>query len=882
MKTRLNVIGFNLLSSPLPIGGKFFDTTKLAAFKAAVDFAGDPTNPRYTPNFQTLTDAFEPFSIDGYKASLEKGGLVGGSEVELEFYKNFIIIMKSSLSLPLFNTLKVVIDSLITARVDFLKDRIARHPSIVAIDAELGKLRGVETPVPVASVTRPIVNKVSLTISTDLGAGGTGQTAVTAAIAATTSLTIQYFAAAIVAALAGDATHAATTGAAQTPQANVIAAAVAANGAAALPLSAADEKTATDIGENVYMAMNAAIAAASAIPGADAHDIETAGAIAGAKAAEAYGANEAIAAAAIAAYRTAEAAIADPTPTNITAATQIATVNAIDGIEQYRVERVCNEVELGLRAYLRPLSPSSPKTIDCAPIIKEVLRAYKEDRGKILFQVGALKAAKSSIEQRVDDLNAIYQNVRPVEDVSLTILGDTKSYPLLKGETDIKRIVAEINANYLLPTPGVQIDLNNLTDFPTTYAYDNKTLTTAVANFLQNSQKINIGDSSNPNFVFMHYSKVVDRYSDDLYPSITPKEISDLDAKIGLLNSKGIRTSSDPLAELYVVLTSDAVRKIRAPFSAPAESERIKNMRDTFLSSVVTSTGEKVGLIDLVNAIKDVENAVDDVSSGIAITNLASFFANNPPPLDYKTQLITAAALPGIDFSTDFGLTGQLGVIQTKVLANPHYLALTKVANINKAKLYEVLINPDPAKAGESMVERAGPNAAGPAVYDVPLSLRRVIFGRSAGNIIVVDEFDDLKRELDLSLKELKVQALAQGVALPITHQLVQPIVNAFDMLFREPIEELLKLNFDGTDDPAIATIFARINVNYAERFDRFKSVVGENHKISGIKREIFKLLEGYTDSTGKVHLGLKAKFTLGSTSIETKEIERLVNMFLQ
>ncbi len=381
----------------------------------------------------------------------------------------------------------------------------------------------------------------------------------------------------------------------------------------------------------------------------------------------------------------------------------------------------------------------------------------------------------------------------------------------------------------------------------------------------------NIGTAMTP----LIYADIMDKYGNELYSKMSAAEITQLGVNVQ-------KTSTHQLAKLHLVLTDAAYANVTSPFTAPPAALLIQNMKDAALGPVADGTPEGAGVYDFKVALQAVYDAIDDAGSASAINRLA-LFLRDTASFPIKANMLSAAVVPGVDMSADFTMTGQLGVLNVLAKNSETYKTLSKVAAIDPTRLDQVFIEPKGAPhEGESLAERAGPDAGGKR-FAIPASMRRVVFGSDAGSkITIMDQFDQLRDVLKLCLERLKADALAHGAPLAQTLYYVQPMVNAFNLAFAYPLSELLKLKFDGSDDAEIAHVFVMFDEELASRFSRLKSVVLENDIRTGLKREIFKLIGGYTDGGGTVHLGVKDRMHRGSGSAETIAIQKHVENFLK
>lgn len=478
-------------------------------------------------------------------------------------------------------------------------------------------------------------------------------------------------------------------------------------------------------------------------------------------------------------------------------------------------------------------------TIDCDKITKDLETNLKKIGNDDLKHKIELDKAKKEAEVTILD---VINDVDIAGGYEQDVIIDGMKYNILKGESHLQEVIKMISNKYL----KVAIDV---TLVPNTYAYDITKLIDDIINLI-NTVTHSIDKPVN-------YAQLLKDYEDEIYDKMPLTDIK-------ILRSKIDKKSSDKkLANLHVVLAPQAYKNIMSSFDPPDELTLIDNKKKAALAHVNDKTVEGAGVFDWQRAFDRANNASDDKSSEDALIALAKFFKDVSLSHKYNTDINNLAIETAIDFSASFGLVGQLGVLANITKNDNGYKALKKIASIDPSKLAEVLIITDPTHASESMEELA--NA-------IPSSMRSMIFGKAGGDIDIVVNFRDLQTYLSNSLRELK-KLIPSSMLLPKTAVNIEPIANSFNLLFYDPIDQLMKLKFDGSDDVTIAKEYARFSIDYANKFKRFKSVVGEDRLLAPKdKRIIIKLLNGYTDSSGTYHDGLKDKLSKATSTISIKD----------
>lgn len=505
------------------------------------------------------------------------------------------------------------------------------------------------------------------------------------------------------------------------------------------------------------------------------------------------------------------------------------------------------------------------KPIKCAEISEALevkwaaQKAIPEAQRKPFWETTILTATKKQIKEDYEkSFEKISASGGKEPGVKIKIGEIDEGFEIPRGVTDLRQGVEAFSKEFLLP--AAKIDFAAL---PKTDAYNNQILIDDTINLLKT---MNIGTDRNP----IIYNDIINKYEEELYPGMTADEITNLSIRVK-------KNSGHPLARLNLVLSDTGALHVMSPFAVPPEALLVRNMKDAAIAKIADGSPEGAGVVDLKEALRAVSDATSDPMSRAAILTLAKFF--NATAL--KPQMEAVAADTAVDDSDDFGLTGQLGIIKTLVEKNDGYKALVELANIDVASLDKVFIEAKgPPHEGESLVERGGPGIVA-AKYAVPPALRGGIFGHVDGDIVVLERFRDLKEKLRLSLEAIKKTELAAGPVPAKTNDFVQPVVNAFNLLFASPIDELVKLALDGTDDDKLTQVFDNFNVEYAKKFPRLKSVVQENHLLTGDKRMIFQLLEGQVVD-GLAQPGLKDKLSAGSIADEIDVLKKLVSDFLR
>lgn len=426
-------------------------------------------------------------------------------------------------------------------------------------------------------------------------------------------------------------------------------------------------------------------------------------------------------------------------------------------------------------------------------------------------------------------------------------------YDIPSGVTDLRRAVKEFNDRFL--DAAAAIDLSAM---PTTHEYNNQIFIKEIVAILKS-------EPLGPSKWRTTYADAVSSYYNEFYDSMTAGEIAAIKTNVAL-------GSRHPLEKLHLVLTPEGLLEITAPFNTPTDVVLIANLKKAALGHINNAGNEGDGFQDFEDAIRAVDDAIDDVGSRAAIATLAKFFSDALPH-NFKKRVADIAALVGIDHSKDFSLTGQLGVLKDAVEHHPNYIKLKDLANLATKPTEEVDI------LGMGLVAQA--KALSPA-------LSVAIFQSPADSTRIGFLFGDLQKALKKSIEVLKAEALSPGSAAKLGHNDIQPMVNAFNFLYAYPLAELNKLAFNGTDDAQIARVYKRMDLSYAEKFTRLKSGVHKLHMVTRKVRETFKII-GYqrkkiSKKTGlpKVVGGLKGKLdTATSASPETDALKKMIREFL-
>lgn len=484
------------------------------------------------------------------------------------------------------------------------------------------------------------------------------------------------------------------------------------------------------------------------------------------------------------------------------------------------------------------------KPIDCAAIKATMKEEFQTaNRSVNLWDVTILKR---NIKRIKENYETSYEKILGAgvkeEKVKLKIAGKDEAHDLQKGESDLKKGVKAFNDEFL--QLAHHIDLGRAA---VGGEYTNRSLTDDILRVLATE---NLGTARKQ----VIYSAVIDKYADELYPGMMPPEIAEL--------GRGALITTKPLGQMRLVLSDHAMTNLMAPFNLPPEKTLVENMKAAALGSVDDRTPEGAGVNEFERVLDHALNAVDESGSKSAIETLAKFFKG-----DLKVKAMDAAALTGVDHSQDFSLTGQLGKIKSLVRESKAYKAIDTIAAINPG---------DDTMASVMILNNLSGTSIEELSLALPAPLALSILGKEATNAQIVTKFGDLKASIEASIQALISQADRTPHGNAPTHAMVQPMVNAFNLLFLHPLKELSQLNFDGTDDAAIASKFALFNELYAKKFKRLLSVVGRDHPIRGVTRRAIELLEG-----DGVAQGLKAKLGHGSVSDETTKLSEYVTDFL-
>lgn len=368
-----------------------------------------------------------------------------------------------------------------------------------------------------------------------------------------------------------------------------------------------------------------------------------------------------------------------------------------------------------------------------------------------------------------------------------------------QSKTDFEAAVNGLNK---LLGPALQIDLSK---YPTTYDYDLDDLIALIGTTLENQITGKSGET---------YGGLLEALRKELDPTMSVTEIK-------LLGNKIQKNSGDRLSNLSEVLSFDAFRNLNALLN-PNEKQKLDQVANdviaTALGNVLNNANVPVGIPAFESAKLAVRNALNDTESKAAITALAPFLKDDiiNAAKKYKTKVLAVAAMPIASASPN----DQLASLEAAVKANKFYVGLNTLADLDAQVI-----------AGTSSLEQipiiSSPKSLEKLAIQVPVSMKALIFG-SGATPVVVTQFNDLKNNLMYSLEALKANALVVTAPPAITEAMVKPIVNAFSFLYAYIVDELQKLAFTNADDAAVINLNEDIDRKYINKFEGFKTVVGE------------------------------------------------------
>lgn len=307
------------------------------------------------------------------------------------------------------------------------------------------------------------------------------------------------------------------------------------------------------------------------------------------------------------------------------------------------------------------------------------------------------------------------------------------------------------------------------------------------------------------------YKGAIDSYLEQLVPTMGKSEINLL--KIELEKNP----PSTLKRHLLDKLSAESFKKIIRLYKNPTDKELIESMKQ---AAIADNNGS--GIVAFEKAYGDVLAASDDISSVNAINHLATFFKDdnfNLPPHQLKTDVLAVAMLPGIRPS----LNEERDEIKKLVEKSDPYQALKALAGIT------------PTMLEAQKIDGAGPP---PDTSFVSLAtkltddMKKIIFGEKPNDVMA--EFQHLKDYLAICLKAIKAQVPINTPGLEKDRTTIEPIVNAFRLVFDSPLSELDSIAaYDAGSEEQIEAIVRKLEedfvAEYIKKFDGFKSVVGEN-----------------------------------------------------
>lgn len=469
------------------------------------------------------------------------------------------------------------------------------------------------------------------------------------------------------------------------------------------------------------------------------------------------------------------------------------------------------------------LAPYLQKNINCPEIIKNIkkLKSKAIKKGKDtnpmwekIILTNVISQACENFRQTLEEIKQANESV--VEDLFFTdgqiikFKGKSGLYDespqITRGESFLKKQVSYLNENILNQEyPEHLIDINDHGKFPITYSYDQDSL---IKNVLDSLKSINIGTNTKP----IYYSDVILEYENLINQANTEQELKNLKAKFNTFSNDSLKNKLFSKNSSHF-LSQTGFDELVSVLLGVKPAEKLKKQKEITFGHLKNNEGVAIGFADFNDAILAVHRSTSDDQSKEALLLLSEFFKE-----PYKSSIKEIADSPGIDYSNTFGGNGQLGVLKTLVTEKPSYkalMALAKVDNIN-----DILFN---SADGKSLEERKGLDKNAKTGPDaVPSSMSNAIFGTDLYKTL----FSDLKLNLEECLKALKSSIIV--VPIVKSENNLTPIINAFSFVFEHALQELNKLAFDGNDNNKVKELSDLIDKSYVEKFEGFKSAVGE------------------------------------------------------
>lgn len=321
------------------------------------------------------------------------------------------------------------------------------------------------------------------------------------------------------------------------------------------------------------------------------------------------------------------------------------------------------------------------------------------------------------------------------------------------------------------------------------------------------------------------YEHAINSYASQLNPAMGAPEIDLLRRQFG----QPIRTSLE--RRLRNMLSNNAYESVIRFFNPPDEKARV-----AFMKKAALADNNGAGIPAFEKALQQVYEAGDELNSRHAVNHLATFFKDSMPAHQLMTNIRAAAVLPAINPT----LNEERDQIKELVEHNPRYIALRTLSDIAPNTLHTYRIKasgPPPDTSFETLFARLTDD------------MKKNIFGEAPHMFIT--EFDELKQRLVACLLAIKAQVPVGVAGLTKNPVTIDPIVNAFALLFLDP---LTKLDGIGAYDPAVDHQLQRIVedatkdsfvADYLPKFKKFSSVVGENELVAPFaERPIITLLK--------------------------------------
>lgn len=346
----------------------------------------------------------------------------------------------------------------------------------------------------------------------------------------------------------------------------------------------------------------------------------------------------------------------------------------------------------------------------------------------------------------------------------------------------------------------------DITAFPNDEDYTVKNLIDKIINTIENK-------SIAVNSTVSTYKQAIEDFNSLLSSTMTSQEIDNIAKKL----AKG---SKDSLAKnLAAVLSSEAYLQFTTQFSAPSNQVLIAEMKKAALS-------QEMGVDDFLSVYQATLDANDDVSSQQALNRFAEFFIPTS-----KTKIKQIALLPARILT----LGEQVSEIKNQVEKNPKYLAIKFISDLDENNIDKIAIL---SGSVNSLEEK----------FTLLPSTLNII---SDSNNSPVSEFKNLKEVMLRAISALVFSSPLPGTTLLSADKTtIEPIANAFSLVFLSFIDKLDSISFDGIDDAIIAQITSQIKspnfADYVRKFKNLKSALRSdisNHniidKITSIRNKI-------------------------------------------